>query len=177
MSLHIVRHLLQSSLRTWAAMAKRITNSLDIRIGTAHTAAVNPSNQIHLQPISARYLMALVMYGIPNCDTVKKARMWLTENQIAYTFHDFKKDGITLATLHSFLQDIPLDTLLNRYSTSWRKLSDAARAAAGQPNQALALLVENPTMIKRPVLVSENAKVVGFSDELYSAFLRDIHQL
>ena len=117
--------------------------------------------------------MALVMYGIPNCDTVKKARAWLVENQIDYTFHDFKKAGITLTTLHSWLQDISLETLLNRRGTSWRNLSDAAKAAAEHEDKALALMVENPSLIKRPIIVSDNrVKAVGFSNDSYLAIFK-----
>lgn len=117
--------------------------------------------------------MALIMYGIPNCDTVKKARVWLADKQIAYTFHDYKKAGVTLSTLKDWLQDVPLETLLNRRGTSWRKLSDAAKAAAEHEDQALALMAENPSLIKRPVLVSDKqVKAVGFSEDNYLALLK-----
>ncbi len=117
--------------------------------------------------------MALIMYGINNCDTVKKARAWLTENQIAYTFHDFKKAGITLETLHNWLQDIPLETLLNRRGTSWRNLSDAVKATAEHEEQALALMVENPSLIKRPVITIDNrVKAVGFLNDRYLALFK-----
>ncbi len=112
--------------------------------------------------------MALIMYGIPNCDTVKKARAWLADKQIAYTFHDYKKAGVTLSTLKNWLQDVPLEALLNRRGTSWRNLSDAAKAAAEHEDQALALMVENPSLIKRPVITIDNqVRAVGFSNDSY----------
>ncbi len=115
--------------------------------------------------------MTVIMYGIPNCDTVKKARAWLADKQITYTFHDFKKAGITLTTLKNWLQYVPLKTLLNRRGTSWRNLSDADKAAAEHEDQALALMVKNPSLIKRPVLVGEDhVKAIGFSEDSYSDY-------
>jgi arsenate reductase len=71
--------------------------------------------------------MAPVLYGIPNCSTVKKARTWLEEHGVAYRFHDFRKDGIEREVLAAWLQQIPLDTLLNRRGTTWRALPEASR--------------------------------------------------
>lgn len=117
--------------------------------------------------------MAYRVYGIPNCSTVKKARDWLEANQIAYDFHDYKKAGITPQTLRAWLKTVPLDTLLNRRGTTWRALDDATREAAADVEGAIALMVDKPSIIKRPVVVaggpeSADVRVVGFSPETYA---------
>ena len=113
------------------------------------------------------------MYGIPNCDTVKKARTWLDEHGIDFNFHNFKKDGLTTSTVETWLTDSDLTTLINRKGTTWRALSDVDKLRADNTPSAISLMVEQSSVIKRPVLVIDNGnslKVhVGFSTERYQA--------
>jgi arsenate reductase len=111
--------------------------------------------------------MSITLYGIPNCDTVKKARTWLDRNGIEYRFHDFKKAGLTADTVKDWLTQVEWDTLVNRKGTTWRGLADERKAAVTDADSATALMLESPSVIKRPVLVSGNSTHVGFSDVLY----------
>ncbi|MFN3398345.1 MAG: Spx/MgsR family RNA polymerase-binding regulatory protein, partial [Sulfurimicrobium sp.] len=92
------------------------------------------------------------LYGIPNCNSVKKARAWLAEQGIALPFHDFKKQGVSEELLKSWLMVVGREKLLNRQGTTWRQLPDDAKAAAGDDAGALRLMLEKPSVIKRPVL-------------------------
>lgn len=107
--------------------------------------------------------MTVLLHGIPNCDTVKKARTWLESNGVAYTFHDFKKQGVSDAMLRGWLEQVPLSVLLNRKGTTWRALSDADKARADDADGAIALMQANPSLIKRPVLQHDNKVSVGFA--------------
>jgi len=114
--------------------------------------------------------MNMVVYGIPNCDTVKKARTWLTEQGHAFAFHDFKKAGVTAELLTQWLAEVPLDTLLNRRGTTWRALSDAQKAAAEAADGAISLMIAQPSVIKRPVVtVDGQVQAVGFKPDEYAA--------
>ena len=110
----------------------------------------------------------ITLYGIPNCDTVKKARAWLDEQGVAYTFHDFKKQGVDAAMLRGWLRHVPLATLLNRKGTTWRALSDADKARAEDEAGAIALMQQSPSLIKRPVLARNGKLTVGFKPETYA---------
>ena len=114
-------------------------------------------------------VMTTTLYGIPNCDTVKKARTWLADNGHAFDFHDFKKQGLDRATVAGWLEQLDWETLVNRQGTTWRKLSDERRAAIVDSASALALMLENPSVIKRPVLVGSGPLAVGFSADQYAA--------
>lgn len=115
-----------------------------------------------------------VLYGIPNCDTMKKARTWLAEHALDVVFHDYKKLGASPELIQGWLAlGATLDALLNRKGTTWRKLDDASRAQAAQPDGAVALLVAHPSLIKRPVLVCAGRVMVGFSDASYQAFFAE----
>ncbi|MFC3532858.1 ArsC family reductase [Vogesella facilis] len=107
----------------------------------------------------------ITLYGIPNCDTVKKARQWLTAQQLDFTFHDFKKQGVDAALLSRWVDDIGLDKLINRAGTTWRTLSDAEKAQAANVAGAIALLQAKPSIIKRPVLDNAGQLSVGFKAE------------
>lgn len=96
--------------------------------------------------------MAITLYGIPNCDTVKKARAWLAGNGVEHAFHDFKKQGVPADRLDTWMRAIGPDKLLNRQGTTWRKLDPAAQAAAGDAAGARALMLAQPSVIKRPVV-------------------------
>lgn len=113
--------------------------------------------------------MTTTLYGIPNCDTVKKARVWLAANGHDIAFHDFKKQGLERATVAAWLEQLDWEVLVNRKGTTWRKLSDERRAAVVDKASALALMLEAPSVIKRPVLAGAGKFSVGFSDDQYRA--------
>ena len=112
------------------------------------------------------------LYGIKNCDTVKKARLWLDQNGIAYRFHDFRSDGLTPAQLNDFTARLDWNTLLNRSSTSWQQLS-AKQQSDLTLEKAIALMLCTPTLIKRPILDTGDKLIIGFSakDGGYAAHL------
>lgn len=109
--------------------------------------------------------MSLTVYGIPNCDTVKKARLWLADKGQDFTFHDFRKNGLQEDMVRRWLQAQPMDKLLNKRGTSWRNLSDADKANEAEAH-LIALMVENPTLIKRPVIEAGDKVTVGFTDDV-----------
>ena len=109
--------------------------------------------------------MTIEFYGIPNCDTVKKARLWLSDKGQDFTFHDFRKDGLSADMVTRWLAHVPMEKLLNKRGTSWRKLSDADKANEDAAH-LIALMVENPTLIKRPVIEATKQVTVGFTDEV-----------
>jgi arsenate reductase len=112
--------------------------------------------------------MKTTLYGIPNCDTVKKARVWLAANGQDFAFHDFKKQGLERATVAGWLEQLDWEVLVNRKGTTWRKLTDEQKAAVVDKASALELMLESPSVIKRPVLDGAGALNVGFSDDQYS---------
>ncbi|WP_137921908.1 ArsC family reductase [Hydrogenophaga sp. 2FB] len=106
----------------------------------------------------------ITLYGIPNCDTVKKARAWLTEHSVEYAFHDFKKQGIPGAELDQWLAAAGWDTVINRKGTTWRQLDEATRAGVTDAASARAVALANPSVIKRPVVAwTGGAITVGFN--------------
>ncbi len=111
--------------------------------------------------------MTIIVYGIPNCDQVKKARTWLNENALQFDFHDFKKTGIERSLIETWLLHVTWDVLLNRKGTTWRSLPDAKKAAITDAGGATGLMLELPSVIKRPVLQTNNSVHVGFSAPLY----------
>lgn len=112
---------------------------------------------------------AVTVYGIPNCDTVKKARTWLTEHGVDYPFHDFKKQGVPTDLLPGWLAAVGWETLVNRKGTTWRKLDEATRQAVVDDATATALMLTNPSVIKRPVVVWADGSVsVGFTPEMFA---------
>jgi arsenate reductase len=104
----------------------------------------------------------LTLYGIKNCDTVKKARNWLDQHGIAYRFHDFRTDGLTAELLQHFAEHLNWNKLLNRSSTSWRQLSAEQQSDLTQ-EKALQLMLATPTLIKRPILDTGDQLILGFS--------------
>jgi len=108
--------------------------------------------------------VTLTLFGIPSCDTVKKARTWLDMRGVAYAFHDCKKLGIDAATLDRWADAIGWEPLLNRAGTTFRKLPDADKAGIDR-SKAVALMVANPSMIKRPVVESGRELLVGFKPD------------
>ncbi|HEY7886571.1 MAG TPA: ArsC family reductase [Cellvibrionaceae bacterium] len=110
-----------------------------------------------------------LLYGIKNCDTVKKARAWLNERSVSYHFVDFRSDGINVAQVSQWIDTIGLEQLLNKRSTTWKNLSEAERQQALSPKQAGALIVANPTLIKRPLLETGKHTTTGFKPADYAA--------
>ncbi len=108
--------------------------------------------------------MSITVYGIANCDSVKKARKWLEAKAIDHAFHDFRKDGLTADRVDRWLKAVPIDTLLNRRGTSWRQLSDTDKANT-QAAHLRALMLANPTLIKRPVVEAHGQVTVGVTSE------------
>ncbi|MBL8276175.1 MAG: Spx/MgsR family RNA polymerase-binding regulatory protein [Pelomonas sp.] len=110
----------------------------------------------------------ITVYGIPNCDTVKKARTWLTDHGHTVAFHDFKKQGVPAELLPAWLAAFGRDRLVNRAGTTWRKLDDAAKAAVVDDATAIALMQAEPSVIKRPVVRWPDGRwTLGFSAEAF----------
>ena len=112
--------------------------------------------------------MKTILYGIPNCDTMKKARTWLESQRIDHEFHDYKKSGLERAKLESWIRVVGWEVLLNRAGTTFRKLPDAAKANLTE-GRAVKLMLEQPSMIKRPVLERGRTLLVGFDPQKYAA--------
>lgn len=110
----------------------------------------------------------VTVYGIPNCDTVKKARAWLSEQGLEVGFHDFKKQGVPAELLPAWLAAFGRDKLVNRAGTTWRKLGEAAKVALVDDASAVALMQAEPSVIKRPVVHwADGSWTLGFSAELF----------
>jgi arsenate reductase len=111
--------------------------------------------------------LTTIIYGIKNCDTMKKARAWLDDHGVAYSFHDYKSEGISKDKLKRWAEELGWETLLNRAGTTFRKLPDADREGLNE-RKALALMLAQPSMVKRPVLEVGAKVVVGFKPEIYA---------
>ena len=112
----------------------------------------------------------ITVYGIPNCDSVKKARTWLTARGIAYEFHDFKKLGVPTDLLPVWLAAVGWQTLVNRKGTTWRKLDEGTRANVVDNTTAIALMLAQPSVIKRPVIAwGDGAFSVGFDPDVLAS--------
>tara|TARA_R110001583_G_scaffold177418_2_gene332587 strand:+ start:90278 stop:90619 length:342 start_codon:yes stop_codon:yes gene_type:complete len=112
----------------------------------------------------------LTVYGIKNCDTVKKARRWLEANDVTFQFHDFRDDGIDKKTIDFWLQSVDWETLLNKRSTTWRQVDQAQRDTICRES-AIELMLAFPSIIKRPVLVKNDTILVGFDEAQYKTLL------
>lgn len=115
-------------------------------------------------------MSAITLYGIKNCDTVKKARRWLDDNGIPYHFHDVRADGLDAARVDAWLQELGLD-LINRRSTSWKALDEQTRDELDATN-ATGVILAHPTLIKRPLLDTGEERRVGFKPAEYEALLK-----
>jgi arsenate reductase (glutaredoxin) len=111
------------------------------------------------------------LYGIPNCATMKKARQWLSEQGIAYEFHDYKKMGVDEERLREWVKKCGWEQLLNRRGTTWRKLDDRLKAGIDEAG-AVRIMLENPSIIKRPVLERGKTLLVGFDPARYEQIVR-----
>ena len=116
--------------------------------------------------------MTWTVYGIPQCDTVKKARAWLDAHAIAYAFHDYKKAGADPAQLAQWIAQASLDTVLNRAGTTFRKLDEAQKADLDTA-KAVALMAAHPSLIKRPIVEFPGGLLIGFKPEEWAAALRN----
>lgn len=113
----------------------------------------------------------LTMYGIKNCDTIKKARRWLEAHQIDYRFHDYRADGLDRAQLDTFIAELGWQALLNTRGTTWRKLDESLRNSIDNADAAAALMLEMPAIIKRPLLCAPGRlMLLGFSEASYQQF-------
>ena len=112
----------------------------------------------------------ITLYGIPNCDTVKKARVWLDTHGAAYAFHDYKKAGVDEAALRGWVSRLGWEKLLNRSGTTFRKLPDDAKADL-DAEKAIALMLANPSAIRRPVAAKGDTRVVGFDTAQYQTLV------
>jgi Spx/MgsR family transcriptional regulator len=110
----------------------------------------------------------ITMYGIKNCDTIKKARSWLDQAAIEFTFHDYKKDGLDLALVDQWLDELGWEALINKRGTTWRALPDDLKTRMDNASARQAML-ENPSIIKRPLLDTGSQKLLGFKPDTYAA--------
>jgi Spx/MgsR family transcriptional regulator len=117
----------------------------------------------------------ITLYGIPNCDTVKKARDWLTEHEVSYTFHDFKKQGVPTDLLPDWIKAVGLDKLINRKGPTWRKLDAALQASVIDATSATSVMLAHASVIKRPVVVWDDGVItVGFDVNMFAQRLTKI---
>ena len=116
--------------------------------------------------------MALItLAGIPNCDTVRKAKKWLTANGVDFDFHDFRKDGLDEKKLKAWVKELGWEILLNKRGTTWRKLPDSKKENV-DAKKAIAIMLAEPAIIKRPVLDLGKQRHVGFSEEQYTKLFK-----
>lgn len=108
------------------------------------------------------------LFGIPNCDTIKKAKKWLEQNNIEYTFHDYRKDGVNSEMVNNFCQQLDWQQVLNKRGTTYRQFDDATKENLNAES-AVALLVEQPAMIKRPILEKNGEFHLGFKADQYQS--------
>ena len=122
-------------------------------------------------------MSGIVLYGIENCDQVRKSRQWLKANNIEYRFHDFRRDGLTIDLLSNWLSHVPWDALLNRRGMTWRKLPEAERHAIVDQASAIELMIAMPTVIKRPVMQTRDHLLVGFSETVFQATIDELQRI
>ncbi|MDM2744412.1 ArsC family reductase [Citrobacter sp. Cu231] len=117
----------------------------------------------------------ITLYGIKNCDTIKKARRWLEENEVDYRFHDYRVDGLDNALLHTFISELGWEALLNTRGTTWRKLDESTRSQITDAASAAELMIEMPAIIKRPLLCAPGKPMLlGFSESSYTLFFNEV---
>jgi len=115
----------------------------------------------------------LTVFGIRSCDTCRKARKFLAENDIEYRFHDVRDDGLDIQMLERWTARIDWQKLLNKQSLTWRKIPEVDRSETTR-SRAFALIIDNPTLLKRPVLESDTFIAVGFSERRFSEFWKNL---
>ena len=107
----------------------------------------------------------ITIFGIKNCDTMQKAFRWLDSKQVKYTFHDFKKGNLTEADVAFWLKDLSIEEVINKKGTTWKKLSDDEKNSISDSNKAISLILQNPSVVKRPLVQMGKKHVVGFNPE------------
>ena len=112
------------------------------------------------------------VYGIPNCNTVKKATYWLKDNKIEFEFHDYKKKGISREKLQEWSKELGWEKLLNKKGTTWRSLPADQQQKVTDENAAIELMIAKPSVIKRPVIETADVRLVGFDESMYLDFLK-----
>ena len=110
--------------------------------------------------------MSITLYGIKNCDTVKKARGWLDNRKVDYRFHDFRAEAISKSQIEKWIADIGLETFVNKRSTTWKELDEDIKNSFSSVS-AVSIIMDNPTLIKRPLLDTGRQKLVGFNEAEY----------
>jgi len=113
----------------------------------------------------------ITLYAIPNCDTVKKARAWLDNNNIDYAFHNYKKQGIDKVTLQQWVNELGWEVVINRKGMTWRKLDESIRSSMDS-EKAIDVMLENQSIIKRPLITRNDQKILGFNEQDYEAFFK-----
>lgn len=113
-----------------------------------------------------------IIYGIKNCNTMKKAFTWLDEHQVNYQFHNYKTDGLSAKLLNDLLKLVDWQSLLNTRGTTWRKLDEALRDQIDNQDAAIKVMLANPSILKRPLLIDGKRALLGFSEESYSEFVK-----
>ncbi len=116
----------------------------------------------------------LIVYGIRNCDTVKKARRWLEDQHIDYKFHDYHVSGVNSLLLKSFLDHYNWQELLNTKGLTWRRLSEKQRADIKNQESAITLMLNYPVIIRRPIIVSTTKMIIGFNLNRYQKFFNEV---
>jgi Spx/MgsR family transcriptional regulator len=110
---------------------------------------------------------AVTLYGIANCDTIKKAKSWLQDREIDFEFHDYRKQGLESELLQTWVRELGWEALVNRRGTTWRQLTPEVKSSI-DTDSAIEIMLANPAIIKRPLLVANGQHYLGFSDEQYS---------
>lgn len=108
------------------------------------------------------------IYGIKNCDTMKKAFTWLDQHKVKYEFHDYKKEGVTKAVIESWLEQHPIEQVINMKGTTWKNLSEEQKTFIKNKSKAIALMMEQPSMIKRPMVETGKKVILGFNPEAWT---------
>jgi arsenate reductase len=116
--------------------------------------------------------MSITVFGIPNCDQIKKSLAWFREHEVPVVFHDYKKSPPTRELLSAWLAQIEWPSLINRNGTTWRKLPDATKRAIASPAAALQLMLDQPSLIRRPVVVCNGRARVGYDPDVFIELLR-----
>ncbi len=110
---------------------------------------------------------SVTIYGIANCDTIKKAKQWLTEREVAFQFHDYRKQGLDPTLLRDWVNQLGWEVMVNKRGTTWRQLPDLIKNAIDKES-AIEIMLDNPAIIKRPLLVKGDERHIGFSDANYN---------
>ena len=119
--------------------------------------------------VPGRMQTPVTLYGIPNCDQVKQARQWLAAQQVDYSFHDFKKQGLSAALARRWLDAAGVERVINRKGTTWRGLDDARKALGDKASGVISLVTEHPSLVKRPVLDCNGSITIGFDSDHYAS--------